>query len=124
MKELDIYLLPKDLSKVSEVYDKHGVVSRAKHDVQGSGRSKRKEVHETVDSRMTGRKFTPKFERRTHLMAFVPDSSAKEIVEELLNTLGEESEPRGLILVKEISNAYEIGTKKSGDSVLTAATDD
>ena len=124
MKELGIYLIPEDLSKVSEVFDKHGVAYRAKYDVQGSGRSKRKEIHETVDTHMTGRKFTPKFEKRTHLVAFVPDSSAKDIVEEVLNTLGEESEPRGLILVKEISNVYEIGTKKSGDSVLTAADDD
>jgi nitrogen regulatory protein PII len=52
MKELDVYLIPEDLSKVSEIFDKHGVVSRAKHDVHGSGRSKRKEIHETVDSRM------------------------------------------------------------------------
>ena len=40
------------------------------------------------------------------------DSSAKEIAEEILNNLSEESEPRGMILIKEVSNAYEIGTKK------------
>ena len=119
MKELDVYLIPEDLSKVSKILDKHNVVARAKHDVQGSGRSKRKEIHEVVDSRMTGRKFIPKFEKRTHLLAFVPDSSAKKIVEEILNSLGKKSEPRGLVFIKEISNAYEIGTKKSGDSILT-----
>jgi nitrogen regulatory protein P-II 1 len=120
MKELDVYIVPEDLSKISKIFDEHGVAYRAKHDVQGSGRSKRKEIHEVVDSRMTGRKFTPKYEKRTHLLAFVPDSSAKKIIEEILNSLGKKSEPRGLILVKEISNAYEIGTRKSGNSVLTA----
>ncbi len=125
MKELDVYIIPEDLSKVSEIFDRHGVVFNTKHYVQGSGRSKRREIQETIDTRMTGRKFTPKFEKRTHLMTSVSNSSAKEIVEEILNSIGKESEPRGLILVKEISTlfqVYEIGTKRSRESVLN--TDD
>lgn len=113
MKELEIYIIPEDLSKISEIFDKHNVVARVMHDVHGFGRLKRKEIPSK-----TGRMFTPKSEKRTHLIALVPDTSAKEIVEEVLNNLGE-SEPRGVILIKEISNAYEIGTKRSGDSVLT-----
>jgi nitrogen regulatory protein P-II 1 len=50
---------------------------------------------------------------------YIRDSSAKEIVHDLLSIVASESEPRGMIFVKEVSNDYEIGTKKSGDAILT-----
>lgn len=34
MKELDVYIVPEDLSKISKIFDEHNVVARAKHDVQ------------------------------------------------------------------------------------------
>ena len=43
---------------------------------------------------------------------------AKEIIEEITNSIGSESDPQGMIFVKDVSSAYEIGTKKSGDMVL------
>ena len=46
------------------------------------------------------------------------DSSAKEIIDDLLGGLGSENEPRGVIFVKDVSNAYEIGTKLSGDILV------
>ena len=67
---IDFLSIPRDLPKISEIFDKHNVVARAYHDVQGSGPSECKEVQEMVHTRMTGRKFTPKFEKRTHLNAF------------------------------------------------------
>jgi nitrogen regulatory protein PII len=96
---------------MSKVFDKHNIVARAYHNVQGSGPSKRKEIHEMVHTRMTGRKFTPKFEKRTHLKAFVLHSSVKEIVEEILNNLSEESEPRGMILIKVSKHMREVQRK-------------
>jgi nitrogen regulatory protein P-II 1 len=69
---------------------------------------------------MTGRKVTPEFVKRTKVETFVTDSSAKEIVEDLTTNLGSESDPRGMVFVKEVSNAYEIGTKQSGEAALTA----
>jgi nitrogen regulatory protein P-II 1 len=48
----------------------------------------------------------------------VPDSTLKEIVDELVSGLGSENEPRGMIFVKDVSNAYEIGTKLTGDIVV------
>ena len=47
------------------------------------------------------------------------DSAAKEIIEDIINNIGSESDPRGMVFVKEVSSAYEIGTKQSGDIVLT-----
>jgi len=36
-----------------------------------------------------------------------------------MNKLGSQNEPRGAIIVKEPSNVYDIGTKQSGDAILT-----
>jgi nitrogen regulatory protein P-II 1 len=68
---------------------------------------------------MTDRKITPEFVKRTKVETFVTDSSAKDIVEDLITNLGSQSEPPGMVFVKEVSNAYETGTKQSGESILT-----
>ncbi len=44
MKELEVFIVPEDLSKISEIFDKHNVVARVMHDVHGFGRLKRKEI--------------------------------------------------------------------------------
>ena len=46
----------------------------------------------------------------------VADSSADQIVEDVLNNLGT---AHGMIFVKDVSGAYEIGSKLKGESVLT-----
>jgi nitrogen regulatory protein P-II 1 len=120
MKQLDIFITAEDLSKVTEILHKHDVRGMSFHEISGAGRTKRKEVPEMVRSYMTGRKITPEYEKRTKLETIVADSSAKQIVEDLISNLGSESEPRGMIFVKEVSNAYEIGTKQSGEDILTA----
>ena len=68
---------------------------------------------------MTGKNIVPEFVKRTKVETVVTDSSVKEIVEDIINNLGSESNPRGMIFVKEVSNAYEIGTKQSGEAIIT-----
>jgi nitrogen regulatory protein P-II 1 len=68
---------------------------------------------------MTGRKLAPEFVKRTKVETVVTDSAVKEIVEDIITNLGSESNPRGMIFVKEVSDAYEIGTKQSGEAILT-----
>jgi nitrogen regulatory protein P-II 1 len=120
MKEIDIYVISDDLPKVTDILRKHNVGGIAFYEIDGRGRTKREEVPEVVRFYMTGRKFTPEFVKRTKVETFVTDSSAKEIVEDLITNLGSESDPRGMVFVKEVSNAYEIGTKQSGEAALTA----
>jgi nitrogen regulatory protein P-II 1 len=90
------------------------------YEIDGRSRTKREEVPEMVRSYMTGKKITPEFVKRTKVETVVTDSSAKEIVEDIISNLGSESNPRGMVFVKEVSNAYEIGTKQSGEAILTA----
>jgi nitrogen regulatory protein P-II 1 len=120
MKEIDIYVSSDDLPKVNDILRKHNVGGISFYEIEGRGRTKREEVPEMVRSYMTGRKITPEYVKRTKVETFVTDSSAKEIVEDLITNLGSESHPRGMVFVKEVSNAYELGTKQSGEAVLTA----
>jgi nitrogen regulatory protein P-II 1 len=120
MKEIDIYVISDDLPKVNDILRKHNVGGISFYEIEGRGRTKREEVPEMVRSYMTGRKVTPEYVKRTKVETFVTDSSAKEIVEDLITNLGSESHPRGMVFVKEVSNAYELGTKQSGETVLTA----
>ncbi len=119
MKEITIFAIPEDLPKLSNILRKHNAGGMVFYEVNGRGRGKYDEVPEMVRSYMTGRKVTPEYAKRTKVETFVTDSAAKEIIEEIINSLGSESEPRGMVFVKEVSSAYEIGTKQSGDVVLS-----
>ena len=88
----------------------------ALYEVQGAGRVKRKEIRERDG--WTVRTVTPEYEARTKIETVVSDSSVKEIIDDLVGGLGSENEPRGVIFVKDVSNAYEIGTKLSGDVLV------
>ena len=119
MKELVIYVITEDLPKVTDILRKHNVGGMVFYEINGRGRTKREEVPEMVRFYMTGRKVTPEFAKRTKVETFVTDSAAKEIVDEIINNIGSETDPRGMVFVREVSSAYEIGTKQSGDVVLT-----
>ena len=119
VKELVIYTVSEDLPKVSEILHKHNAGGMVFYEVNGRGRIERDQIPEMVRSYMTGRKVTPEFVKRTKIETVVTDSAAKEIIGEITNSIGSESDPRGMIFVKDVSSAHEIGTKKSGDIVLT-----
>ena len=124
MKELSIYLFTEAVPTVTEILRKHGIGGLAFYELYCAGRTRRHEIPEMVfrGSRayQTGRRITPEFEKRSKIETFVPDSSAKEIVDELISSFGSESEPSGMVFVKEVVEAYEIGSKQSGEAILTA----
>ena len=120
MKEIGIYVIADDLPKVMDILRKRKVGGLCFYEIDGRGRTKREEVPEMVRSYMTGKKIAPEFVKRTKVETVVTDSSVKEIVEDIITNLGSESNPRGMVFVKEVTNAYEIGTKQSGEAILTA----
>ncbi len=113
VKELNIFVIAQDLPKVTDILRKHKVAGVAISEIQGAGRIKRKEIRERDG--WSVRTVTPEYETRTKVETIVSDSSLKEIVDDLVSGLGSENEPRGMIFVKDVANAYEIGTKLSGD---------
>jgi nitrogen regulatory protein P-II 1 len=116
MKEISIYTRQEDFSKIVGILRKHNVGGITFFEINGSGRRKREPVPERVRMYMTGKMVTPEFVKGTKVEVIVPDSSADQIVEYILNNLGT---AHGMIFVKDVSGAYEIGSKLKGESVLT-----
>jgi len=54
----------------------------------------------------------------TKIEVLVPDSMSKQIVDDILNAISTGSSADGKIFLKDISEAYDIGSKHSGDSAL------
>ncbi|MGB8032550.1 MAG: hypothetical protein WCF03_01830 [Nitrososphaeraceae archaeon] len=52
----------------------------------------------------------------------MPDSAVNQIVDDISNSLGQHAgkEAHGMIFVKGVSDACEIGTKQRGESVLSS----
>ena len=52
------------------------------------------------------------------LRILVSDSQAKQIIDDILNIIGAGSAYDGKIFVYDVTEVYDIGTKKSGDSAI------
>jgi nitrogen regulatory protein P-II 1 len=63
---------------------------------------------------------TPEYVKRTKVEAVVPDSAVKIIVDGLNDISSDKEEAHGMIFVRDVSDAYEIGTKVSGEAALSA----
>ena len=119
MKQLDIFIRTDDLKQVTDILQKNGVGGITFYEINGAGRMKRKAVPEMVRAYMTGRMITPEYVKRTKVEAVVPDSAVKMIVDGL-NDNRSGKEAHGMVFVKDVSDAYEIGTKVSGEAALSA----
>jgi nitrogen regulatory protein P-II 1 len=119
MKEIEIFISPERLFEVTDILHKHNVGGVTFFEINGSGRTKREPIPEIVRSYMTGKNIIPEFAKRIKVEAIVPDSSAKQIIDDILNNISPGSDAHGMIFVKEVANAYEIGTKQSGDAALS-----
>ena len=117
VKELNIYIVKEDLSKVTDILRNFNVSGMSFDEVQGAGRMKRREIRERDG--WSVKTVTPDYESRTRVVTVVPDTVAEEIIDDVVNSIGSQNEPRGVIIVKDVSNVYEIGTKQSGDTILT-----
>ena len=117
MKEISLYIRPEDFSKVVGILRKNNVGGITFFETNGSGRKKHEPVPERVRTYMTGKMVTPEFVKGTKVEVIVPDSLADQIVEDILDNLADTA--HGMIFVKDVSGAYEIGTKLKGESVLT-----
>ena len=122
MKEISIFILTDDLAQVTEILRKHNVGGITFYEINGAGRTKRDSIPEIVQSYMTGRSITPDYAKRIKVELVVSDSEANKIVDDISNNLSKHAgyESHGMIFVKDVSDAREIGTKQRGDAVLTS----
>ena len=122
MKEISIFIPTDDLARVTEILRKHNVGGMTFYEINGAGRTKRDAVPEMVRSYMTGRTITPDYVKRTKLETIVSDSAMNQIVDDISNSLGQhaENKARGMMFIKDVSHAHEIGTKQRGEAVLSS----
>ncbi|MFL6384437.1 MAG: P-II family nitrogen regulator [Nitrososphaeraceae archaeon] len=121
MKEISIYIRKDDLAQVTEILRKHKVGGISFYEIDGAGRTRRDAVPEMVRSYMTGRTITPEYIKRTKVETVVTDSAMNQIVDDILNALRPHAqEAHGMIFIKDVSDACEIGTRQRGEAVLSS----
>jgi nitrogen regulatory protein P-II 1 len=118
MKEINAFILSKDLDKVTKILNMHNIGDIAFYEITGMDFTKHMEVPDEVRSYSYGRTITPDFQKRTKVETFVPDSLADQTIQELVSTLGPDSESCISVFIKEISNVSEIEARPSGESLL------
>ena len=121
MKEISIYILTHDLEQVTEILSKHNVGGISFYEISGAGRTQRDAVPEIVQSYVTGKTIIPDYAKRTKVEVIVTDSAMNQIVDDILDSLSQHAgkDAHGMIFVKDVSDACEIGTKERGEAVLT-----
>ena len=122
MKEISIFVPTEDLEQVAEILRKHKVGGMTFYQINGAGRTKREALPEMVRSYMTGRMITPDYAKRIKVETIVSDSLVNQIVDDISNSLGQHAgnEAHGMIFIKDVYDAYEIGTKQRGEVVLVS----
>lgn len=123
MKEISVFIRTEDLTIVTDIIRKHRVGGLSFYEINGAGRVEREAIQEIVDAYKTGRKLSPDFVKRTKVETIVPDSAVNQIVEDILDKLSPhtmEKEAHGMIFVKEVADACEIGSRQRGEAVLSS----
>ncbi len=114
MKRIDIYIPEEDVFEITEILHKHEVGGISISDVDGSGKVPHEPVPEMVRSYMTGKHIVPAYVTRRKIETVVSDSKVNPIIDELL-TVGPK---RGKVFVHDVSEAYDLSKKISGENAL------
>jgi nitrogen regulatory protein P-II 1 len=122
VKEISIFVPTEDLEQVAEILKKHKVGGMTFYQINGAGRTKREALPEMVRSYMTGRMITPDYAKRIKVETIVSDSLVNQILEDISNSIGQHAgnEAHGMIFIKDVYDAYEIGTRQRGEAVLAS----
>jgi nitrogen regulatory protein P-II 1 len=122
MKQLDIIVPHERLSDVNQILYDHKVGGMLYYDIKGRGRAERPartaRLSTEAGGYSTGKRYVPEFGTRTKIEVLVPDSTYKQLVEEIIKTVSTGSAADGKIFIKDISEAYDIGSKQTGDPAL------
>jgi nitrogen regulatory protein P-II 1 len=116
MKELSIIIPHERVDAINSILYKHKVGGVYFFEISGRGRAERQEIETaTVEGYRTGEKYVPEFGTRTMVQVVVPDEMEKVLISDILDTTSTGSSGDGKIFVKDITAAYDIGSKESGE---------
>jgi nitrogen regulatory protein P-II 1 len=111
MKQIEVVVAHERLADANAILYKHNVGGMMFYDIKGRGRVKR-EATVVTDVYNYGKKYAPEFGSRTKIDVLVADPLAKQLVQDLVKNLSTGSASDGKIFVKDISEAYDIGSKQ------------
>src|SRR6476620_5650054 len=115
MKKLDIYIPEDNLSELTEILHKHSVGGISLSDIKGRGKIPHEPIPETVRFYMTGKKIIPEYLTRHKVEVIVPETMTKPIIDDLFQL----KLTRGKVFVTDVSEAYDLVSKTSGEDALT-----
>jgi nitrogen regulatory protein PII len=115
MKKLDIYIPEDSLSEVTEILHKHSVGGISLSDIKGRGKIPHEPIPETVHHYMTGKKIIPEYLTRLKVEVIVSETMTKPIIDDLFQL----KPTRGKVFVTDVSEAYDLVSKTSGEDALT-----
>jgi len=114
LKRLDLIVPHERVRDLNEILHKYKVGDLTMYDIKGRGRTRQ----EPISVGREVMKYTPEYGSNTKIEALVPDSLAESIVNDVLADIGTGTSSIGKIFVFDVSGAYDIGTKQTGDSAL------
>ena len=114
MKRLDLIVAHEHVREVNDILHRYKVGGMTFYDIRGRGRSK----YEPVDVGRGIRRYVPEFGSWTKVEILVADSQAKKIIDDILEVISTGSASDGKIFVYEVAEAYDIGTKETGDNAI------
>lgn len=116
MKELSIIIPHERLDAINLILYKHKVGGVFFFEIAGRGRAERQQIEATtVEGYRTGKKYVPEFGTRTMVQVVIPDAMEKVVISDIMDTISTASPGDGKIFVKEITGAYDIGSKEAGE---------
>jgi len=116
VKELNIVIRHERLSDLNSILSKHEVGGMNVLKIAGRGHAERQAIETTTyEGYRTGLSSIPEFESKTMVQVVVPDSMEKVLISDILNKLSTGSAADGKIFVKNVSGAYDIGSRESGE---------
>lgn len=102
------------LRDLNELMHEHEIGGLTFYDIKGRGRTKQEPV-------AVGRgvmRGVPEFGSRTKVEVIVSNEKVKRMIDDIIARFGTSSVPEGKIFVYDVSEAYDIGSKESGDEAL------
>lgn len=114
MKRIDLIIPHERLRELNDLMHEHEVGGMTFYDIKGRGRTRQEPV--AVGRGVT--RYIPEFGSRMKIEVIVRDEKVKPIIADVLSKIGSGSISDGKIFVYDISEAYDIGSKESGNTAL------
>lgn len=114
LKRIDLIIPLERLRDLNDLMHEHNVGGLTFYDVKGRGRSRQEPV-------AVGRgvmRYVPEFGSRMKVEVLVSNEKLKPLMDDILAKIGTGSLSDGKIFVYDVSEAYDIGSKESGDNAL------